>query len=134
MHFNRKLILPSPFLLNYALALPNFYCQVSLVLRRRFARKFDQNHIWPKKAKSPLTVDVRRSKTSLLKLMNVKASISLYYIMTPYMANEIPEHELNEWLKTLFFALERMCLPGPTINLLSRALRFQFCTAVYRLD
>ena len=40
--------------------------------------------------------------------------------MTPYMADEIPEHELNEWLKTLFFALERMCLmPGPTINLLT---------------
>ena len=57
--------------------------------------------------------------------MDVKASISLYYIMTP-MANEIPEHELNEWLKTLFFALEQMCLPGPTINLLTRALRFQF--------
>ena len=23
------------------------------------------------------------------------------------MADDIPEHELNEWLKTLFFALER---------------------------
>ena len=54
--------------------------------------------------------------------------------MTPYMADEIPEHELNEWLITLFFALERMCLmPGPTINLLTRALRFQFIP-VYRLD
>ena len=44
------------------------------------------------------------------------------------MADEVPEHELNEWLKTLFFALERMCLLGPTINcnLLTRALRFQF--------
>ena len=50
------------------------------------------------------------------------------------MADEIPEHELNEWLKTLFFALERMCLLGPTINLLMRALRFQFCTPVYRPD
>ena len=49
------------------------------------------------------------------------------------MADEIPEHELNEWLKTLFFALERTCLLGPTINLLTRALRFQF-TPVYRLD
>ena len=49
------------------------------------------------------------------------------------MTDEIPEHELNEWLKTLFFALERMSLPGPTINLLTRALRFQF-TTVYRLD
>ena len=48
------------------------------------------------------------------------------------MTDEIPEHELNEWLKTLFFALERMCLLGPTINL-TRALRFQF-TPVYRLD
>ena len=49
------------------------------------------------------------------------------------MTDEIPEHELNEWLKTLFFALERMCLmPGPTTDL-TRALRFQF-TAVYRLD
>ena len=37
--------------------------------------------------------------------MDVKASISLYYIMTPYMVDEVPEHELNEWLKTLFFAL-----------------------------
>ena len=34
------------------------------------------------------------------------------------MTDEIPEHELNEWLKTLFFALERMSLPGPSINLL----------------
>ena len=42
------------------------------------------------------------------------------------MTDEIPEDELNEWLKTLFFALKRMCLPGPTINLLTRALRFQF--------
>ena len=50
------------------------------------------------------------------------------------MTDEIPEHELNEWLKTLFFALERTCLLGPTINLLTRALRFQFCTPVYRLD
>ena len=42
------------------------------------------------------------------------------------MADEIPEHELNEWLKTLFFALERTCLLGPTINcnLLTRARRF----------
>ena len=30
------------------------------------------------------------------------------------MADEIPEHELNEWLKTLFFALERTCLLGRT--------------------
>lgn len=31
------------------------------------------------------------------------------------MAREIAEHELDEWLKTLFFAFEWICLLGPTI-------------------
>ena len=34
----------SPFPLSYALALPNLYCLVSLLLYRRFARKCIQNH------------------------------------------------------------------------------------------
>ena len=41
---------------------------MSLRLQRRLAQEFVQNH-GPRVLKSPLPVDVRRSKTSLLKLM-----------------------------------------------------------------
>ena len=41
------------------------------------------------------------------------------------MADEIPEHELNEWLKTLFFALEPANVSARTnYQLLTRARRF----------
>ena len=49
------------------------------------------------------------------------------------MTDEIPEHELNKWLKTLFFALERMSLPGPTIKLTNESATFPV-HPVYRLD
>ena len=57
---------PSPF--SYALTITNLYGKVSFLLWRWFTREFLVTKPLPNDAKSPLPVDVRRSKTLLLKL------------------------------------------------------------------
>ena len=53
---------------SYALTITNFYCKVSFLLWRWFTREFLVTKPLPNDAKRPLPVDVRRSKTLLLKL------------------------------------------------------------------
>ena len=60
----------SPSLFSYALTITNLYCKVCFLLWRRFTREFLVTKPLPNDAKSPLPVDVRRSKTLLLKLPN----------------------------------------------------------------
>ena len=59
---------PFSLLIQYALTLPNLYCYVSLLLKRRFAQEFVETHgLRVQKDKFPFTcVAQKKKKNSLL--------------------------------------------------------------------